>query len=140
MKSTTHEPLLEDLPLFASGRTSPEYSQPKTTPSDVFWEHWPEAAALCNRQGNDGQTLVMCVARKGKSAGASLMPNTLEWPNDAAVCSLSQTLEIGSLPQRFYLSSRACAGILRRAQKRGKELPPMLREALEAVAGGGMTI
>jgi hypothetical protein len=64
----------------------------------------------------------------------------LEWPNDAAVCSLSQTLEIGSLPQRFYLSSRACAGILRRAQKRGKELPPMLREALEAVAGGGMTI
>ena len=134
-----HEPLLEDLPLFASGRTCPESSQPKTTPSDVFWAHWPEAAALCNRQGSDGQTLVMCVARKGKSAGASSMPNTLEWPNDAAVCSLSDVLETGPLPQRFYLSQKACAGILRRAEKRGKELPPMLREALEAVAGGGMT-
>ena len=137
MKSTTHESLLEDLPLFASGKTSPESSQQRTTPSDVFWAHWPEASALSNRQGSDGQTLVMCVARKGKSVGASSMPNTLEWPNDAAVFSLSQTLETGSLPPRFYLSSRACAGILRRAQKRGKELPPMLREALEMVAGGG---
>ena len=60
-----------------------------------------------------------------------------EWPKDAAVCSLSQTLETTALPQRFYLSQKACAGILRRAAKRGKELPPMLREALEMVAGGG---
>ena len=58
-----------------------------------------------------------------------------EWPRDAAVCSLSDVLEAGPLPQRFYLSQKACAGILRRAEKRGKELPPMLREALEAVAG-----
>ena len=58
-----------------------------------------------------------------------------EWPKDAAVCSLSQTLETTALPQRFYLSQKACAGILRRAAKRGKELPPMLREALEMVAG-----
>jgi hypothetical protein len=50
---------------------------------------------------------------------------------------LSDVLETGPLPQRFYLSQKACAGILRRAEKRGKELPPMLREALEAVAGGG---
>ena len=60
-----------------------------------------------------------------------------EWPSAVAVCSLSQTLETGPLPQRFYLSQKACAGILRRAAKRGKELPPMLREALEMVAGGG---
>ena len=58
-----------------------------------------------------------------------------EWPSAVAVCSLSQTLETGPLPQRFYLSQKACAGILRRAAKRGKELPPMLREALEMVAG-----
>jgi hypothetical protein len=43
-------------------------------------------------------------------------------------------LERGSLPQRFYLSPKACAGILRRAQRRGKELPPALKEALEATA------
>jgi DNA (cytosine-5)-methyltransferase 1 len=52
---------------------------------------------------------------------------------------LSQILEPGPIPQRFYLSPRACAGILRRAEKRGKELPAMLRQALESVAhsGGG---
>jgi hypothetical protein len=55
------------------------------------------------------------------------------------VCSLSQTLETGPLPQRFYLSQKACAGILRRAEKRGKELPPMLEEALKAVAGPPMS-
>lgn len=36
---------------------------------------------------------------------------------------------------RFYLSPRACDGILRRAEKRGKPLPPELRAALEAQAG-----
>ena len=50
------------------------------------------------------------------------------------VCSLSDVLEINAVPQRFYLSPKACNGILRRAKRRGKELPPMLRKALEAVA------
>jgi len=71
---------------------------------------------------------------RDKSRGASSMPNISDWPNDAAVCSLSQVLEQGSIPQRFFLSSKACAGILRRAEKRGKELPTQLRRALQAVA------
>jgi hypothetical protein len=50
------------------------------------------------------------------------------------VCSLSDVLEISQVPQRFYLSAKACQGILRRAERRGKELPQMLRVALEAVA------
>ena len=62
------------------------------------------------------------------------MLNISDWPNDASVCSLSQILETGPIPQRFYLSARACAGILRRAEKRGKVLPDMLRQALESVA------
>lgn len=70
-----------------------------------------------------------------QSRGASLTPNISEWPNDAAVCSLSQVLETGSIPQRFFLSSTACAGILRRAEKRGEVLPTTLRHALQAVAG-----
>jgi len=60
--------------------------------------------------------------------------NFSEWPKDAAVCSLSDTLETGSVPPRFFLSAKACAGILRRAEKRGKALPPALRDALQAVA------
>jgi hypothetical protein len=57
-----------------------------------------------------------------------------EWPSDAAVCSLSDTLEAGGVPQRFFLSATACKGILRRAEKRGKELAATLRTALELAA------
>lgn len=60
--------------------------------------------------------------------------NTSEWPSDAAVCSLSDTLETGDVPQRFYLSAKACQVILRRAEKRGKQLPQALNAALLAVA------
>ena len=52
------------------------------------------------------------------------------------VCSLSDVLETQPLPQRYCLSSRACLGILRRAERRGKSLPPMLKAALEQAAGG----
>ena len=54
-----------------------------------------------------------------------------EWPNAAVACSLSDILET-DVPQKFYLSPRACAGILRRAERRGKALPPMLHQALRA--------
>lgn len=58
--------------------------------------------------------------------------NTTEWPSDAVVCSLLDTLETGDVPQRFFLSAKACQGILRRAEKRGKKLPSALQRALEA--------
>ncbi|AOJ53888.1 hypothetical protein AQ475_24090 [Burkholderia thailandensis] len=54
--------------------------------------------------------------------------------NDDGVSSLSDILETGDVPQRFFLSAKACSGILRRAAKRGKELPPPLARALKAVA------
>lgn len=56
--------------------------------------------------------------------------------NDGGVCSLSDILETGDLPQRFFLSPKACRGILRRADARGKSLPPSLAAALAAVASG----
>ena len=43
---------------------------------------------------------------------------------------LSQIL-VPNAPERYYLSRTACEGILRRAAKRGKELPKMLNDALE---------
>ena len=68
------------------------------------------------------------------------MLNTSEWPNDAVVCSLSSVLDPAQLiPSRFFLSRKACAGILRRAEKRGKELPPLLLEALTQVAKDEVT-
>ena len=52
-----------------------------------------------------------------------------ECPNAAVDSRLSQILE-ASPPQKFSLSAKACEGILRRAEKRGKELPKELHDAL----------
>jgi len=49
---------------------------------------------------------------------------------------LSDVLETSELPRRFYLSAKACAGILRRAERRGKCLPELLERVLLQVAGG----
>ena len=60
--------------------------------------------------------------------------NTSEFPSDAAASSLSDILQTSGDLSRYYLSPTAAAGILRRAARRGRELPPSLRSALEAVA------
>jgi hypothetical protein len=58
--------------------------------------------------------------------------DTSEFPSDAGECSLSDILETpGPHLERYFLSVRACRGILRRAEKRGRELPPSLKSALE---------
>ena len=118
----------------SSGKTSQASSAPKTTHSGAFWAGLPGKMARWNHQGASGRTLVLCMDPKEQWRGDSSTPNFSDWPNDAAVCSLSQVLEKGSIPQRFFLSGTACAGILRRAEKRGKSLPPSLHAALQAVA------
>lgn len=66
--------------------------------------------------------------------------NTLEYPSDAVVSSLSDVLEAsGDVPQRYCLSTTACRGILRRAAKRGKDLPDVLLRALEQAAAASAT-
>jgi len=53
---------------------------------------------------------------------------------------LSDVLEeIGTVPEQFYLSRKACLGILRRATRRGKSLPEALERALRARADLTMT-
>nr|WP_308627831.1 hypothetical protein [uncultured Eisenbergiella sp.] len=47
---------------------------------------------------------------------------------------MSQILE-AEADGKYYLSRTACLGILRRAEARGKELPPQLKEALMIQAG-----
>ena len=61
--------------------------------------------------------------------------NTSESPKDAVVSLLSHVLETSEVPQKFFLSPKACAGILRRAEKRGKVLPPQLEAALRSGLG-----
>ena len=63
--------------------------------------------------------------------------NTGPAPRKPIQSSLSEILE--SDPDAgYYLSARACRGILRRAEDRGKELPPQLKAALMAQAGLGL--
>ena len=52
---------------------------------------------------------------------------------DAEESFLSQILQ-ENVPEKYYLSQRACSGILRRASARGKELPELLERALEKQA------
>lgn len=52
-----------------------------------------------------------------------------ECPSEENVSRLSQILE-DCVPRKYYLSERACQGILNRARRRGKKLPEELEKAL----------
>ena len=52
-----------------------------------------------------------------------------ESPSVAAESRLSRILE-DTPPLKYSLSAKACAGILRRAERRGKKLPPELEAVL----------
>jgi hypothetical protein len=65
--------------------------------------------------------------------GESLTLKASDLPSDASVCLLSEVLE-HHVDARYYLSPKACNGILNRAKKRGKTVPEALRQALEAMA------
>lgn len=70
------------------------------------------------------------------SHGACWTRSIGEYPKDARESTLWQILQADA-PEKYFLSAKACSGILRRAERRGKTLPMMLREALEeAVALG----
>ena len=68
------------------------------------------------------------------SLGESWTLNTGESPRDVRESFLSQILEEHP-PRKYYLSRKACLGILRRSAERGKELPEILKKALEIQAG-----
>ena len=60
--------------------------------------------------------------------------NFSECPKGAVESFLSQIL-VAAVPSKYYLSKTACRGILRRAEERGKPLPPQLEVALKLQAG-----
>ncbi len=70
----------------------------------------------------------------GAWLGECMTRNTGESPNAAVASRLSQILE-ATPPEKYYLSARACAGILARANRRGVKLPERLRECLAVQAG-----
>lgn len=115
------------------GRTSQVFSTQRTTLSDALLARFLGKHAHCSQQGENGQTLVVCMAPRAQSHGGFWMPNISAWPNDASVSLLSQALETGSVSNKYCLSEKACAGILHRAVVRNKQLPELLQEVLLSI-------
>ena len=115
------------------GATNGEY------PSFAVWENVP--GAFSSNKGEDFRLVLEELIKIAEpnavmpeTDGVLLtefsMLNTSERLNEEEGCTLSSILEVNA-PGKYYLSAKACEGILRRAERRGKELPPMLKEALE---------
>lgn len=81
-----------------------------------------------------GHMQIVSVETDGALHTEFLTRNIGESPSAAVESTLSQILE-ANVPKKYYLSAKACEGILRRAERRGKELPPMLKTASKNQGG-----
>ena len=95
-------------------------------------------APLCLCLKKDGLNLDASTTtwEDGVLLGEFTMHSFGESPREENASLLSQILEDSPHP-KYYLSERACLGILKRAERRGKELPPELKEALLAQSRPG---
>lgn len=106
----------------------------------------------CRKSGN-GQRQEPLTVMGGLSLGELTTLKTGEKPSETAVqemlsvwgphsvaeeSRLSQILEVNPLP-KYNLTAKACLGILRRAERRGKDLPERLKQVLlmQSASGGG---
>lgn len=84
----------------------------------------------------DGQTPEWFNAQSAKLHGECSMLSFGVYPREEKESSLSQILQKKEdVPTKYYLSAKACAGILRRAERINKPLPESLETALKRQAG-----
>mgnify|MGYP006987337718 CR=1 FL=1 len=126
----------------------------------MVWENVPGAFSSGTPKGEDFRIVLEEIVRikvggvsvprpdtgRWESAGAAFWENDAAWlgecwtlntgesPSVAVESFLWQILE-DSPPQRYYLSQKACRGILERVKARGKKLPEQLLWALKKQAG-----
>ncbi len=98
----------------------------------------PPILKCLKKAGTPGGATTMKWEDDGAWLGECMTRNTGESPNVAVVSRLSQILEETPHP-KYSLSAKACQGILRRAERRGKDLPEMLKTVLlmQSESGGG---
>ena len=124
----------------ASGKTSPELS-PVTEGmisglSSKQLSELKKKGCRCLRLTiTDGPRRTYTWVTDGAWLTEFLTLNTGASPSEEAGSTLSEIL-LADVPEKYYLSPKACLGILRRAAARGKELPEVLRKALERQAEG----
>ena len=120
-----------------SGKTYPEHSaataEKTSMPSSKKPQKWLKGIpAFLDLRGN-GPAQDVSWEMGGALLGEYTMRSFGEYPSEEKESRLSQILEVKPHP-KYCLSAKACQGILRRAEKRGKELPAMLKDALEKQA------
>ena len=127
-----------------SGKTCPELlaqtkdktSRQSSKKSSASQSRKPPILKCLKRVGTPGGATTMKWEDDGAWLGECMTLNTGESPNVAVVSRLSQILE--ETPQEKYrLSAKACQGILRRAERRGKDLPQTLKTVLRMQSGSG---
>gem|GEM_PF-1535282 len=139
MQSTVNAGEMVSMKQSSSGKMSRGHSHQKTTPSVTFSLEWLERlkhsnlvhdlqqdAAANTGAGikkpastfQSGQSVVLLLDDSAEWPGEPSMLNTSEWPNDAREFCLSQLLEQTLIPGKYYLSPRACAGLIPRQSRR----------------------
>ena len=89
----------------------------------------PPVLKCLKRAGLPGGDTTMKWEDDGAWCGELTTRNTGECPNAVVVSRLSQILEETPHP-KYNLTAKACQGILRRAERRGKDLPKLLKQVL----------
>lgn len=125
------------------GKMSPEYCQAIQTWTFAQFLNPLQNVKLQYLDLVDGQMQDWCEADDVMLGGESSMLNISEAPKEYFSCpneekgyGLSQILEKNTdVPKKYFLSAKACMGILNRSERRNKTLPPLLKKALEMQAG-----
>ena len=97
---------------------------------------WSEQPSLFGLDRADG-IRVWLMEEVEPLRGACWIPDISEWPSGGegfSRVSLSEVLQRIGPDERYWLSPKACEGILRRARRRGNALPVPLEKALESQA------
>ena len=127
---------MENIQNLQSGKMLEEHS-PQTTEktSDVSWKNLHTSSKQTLQflnlleKAENGLNLERFPVMDGLLHGDCSTLNTGESPSAVRESRLSWILE-DNVPQKFYLSARACQGVLVRASRRGKPLPELLKQAL----------
>ena len=141
-----------------SPKTSLGGLPPATTPSDASWERsWERIPHSTYHNADGGVVRVLSMDRQDAPRGGSWTRRAGSPSGEGAFLWSMHGLVLGEIPlacfskpkskvrsilqrdgveARYFLTPKACAGILSRASRRGKTLPALLEAALSAVARG----
>lgn len=97
----------------------------------------PPVLMCLQRVGRLGEDTTTAWVDDGAWLGECMTRNTGECPNVAVESRLSQILE-ATPPAKYSLTAKACLGILRRAERRGKDLPKLLKAVLIRQSQGAL--